>query len=452
MQNWYKDSFIYHIYPLGMCGATFYNEGNNCNIQGFRQLFGLVGYWKNLGINTIYFGPLFRSESHGYDTIDYYNTDERLGDNALFSKLTEALNESGIRVVLDGVFNHVSRNFFAFQDILKNRENSEYCSWFYLDFSKKSPYGDPFAYKCWEGHDNLVKLNLKNPEVKSYLFNAVRKWIKDFNISGLRLDVAYELDQEFIRDLRAVCQEHSKDFWLLGEFIHGDFRPSLNSEKLDSATNYECYKGLYSSHNDRNYFEIAFSLNRLFGKEGIYQDHFLYNFVDNHDVERAGSILKENAHLFPLHILLMTIPGIPSIYYGSEFGIKGKKLPGNDSAIRPSLTNEQFESFKNDSPLYTEIKKLAQIRTDNSTLRYGDYQQVYVNHEQLAFSRSDKNGFYLVLTNMAGTDTMINLKGLKNSGTFEDLLNPGESFTLEENTNSIPVYANWGRILKLIEN
>jgi cyclomaltodextrinase len=450
LQNWYKDSFIYHIYPLGLCGAPFNNRDESKKVQRLEQFFGQIDYWKNMGINTIYFGPVFESVSHGYDTTDYSRIDRRLGDNTMFAELADKLNNAGIRIILDGVFNHVGREFFAFQDVQAKKENSRYCSWFYLDFSNRSAYGDPFSYEGWEGHYNLVKLNLKNPEVKDYLFKVVRKWLKEFKISGLRLDVAYALDHDFIRELKAVCLEQSPDFWLMGEFIHGDYSELLTPEKLDSATNYECYKGLYSSHNDRNYFEIAYSLNRLFGKEGIYKNQYLYNFVDNHDVERIGSILKNKIHLFPLHILLMTIPGIPSVYYGSEFAIEGKKQHGDDSGIRPAFTNQEMQLRIKDSSLFRNIRKLGQIRNSHSTLRHGDYHQVSINHEQVAFSRSAKNEYYLVIVNMADETADVPLHELKHYGVFEDLLNPGDSFNLSENNKNIPVYSNWGRILRLV--
>jgi cyclomaltodextrinase len=449
MEKWFKDSFIYHVYPLGLCGAPFKNNEKK-DVKRIEQLFGLIDYWKELNINAIYFGPVFEAESHGYDTVDYYNIDSRLGDNLIFTELSNELHDNGIRIVLDGVFNHVSREFFAFRDVLINKEKSEYWGWFHLDFNKKSPLGDPFSYQCWEGHNNLVNLNLKNPEVENYLFNAVRKWIKEFNISGIRLDVAYALDQDFIRKLKTVCLAEKSDFWLMGEFIHGDHQKMIAPEKLDSVTNYECYKGLYSSHNDHNYFEIAYSLNRLFGKEGIYKDKHLYNFIDNHDVERAGSILNNKAHIFPLNVLLMTIPGIPSIYYGSEFGIKGKKKADGDRSLRPALSNREILSLKNESDLFKNLKKMGKIRKENSTLRNGDYQQMYINHEQFAFSRSDENGYYLNMVNMSEGVAEVPLKEVTNYGTYVDLLNPGESFKIDQKNNKIPVYPNWGRILKLV--
>ncbi|MFY0574859.1 alpha-amylase family glycosyl hydrolase [Cystobacter fuscus] len=275
-------------------------------------------------MNALYLGPVFESSSHGYDTADYSKVDRRLGTNADLSRLVAAMRAAGIRVILDGVFHHVGRDFWAFRDVQVHGERSRYRDWFSgLQFGKRSPYGDAFSYDGWSGHYNLVKLNLQNAEVRAHLFGVVEQWISEFGIEGLRLDVAEVMDVSFLRDLAAFCRRLRPDFWLLGEAIHGDYRRLGNPETLDSVTNYECYKGLYSSLNDRNYFEIAYSLQRQFGENGIYRDLLLYNFVDNHDVNRIASTLKDPAHLLPLHLMLFTIPGVPSIYYGSEWGQEG---------------------------------------------------------------------------------------------------------------------------------
>jgi glycosidase len=223
-----------------------------------------------------------------------------------------------MRLILDGVFNHVGRDFWAFRDVLSAREQSVYREWFAgLKFGESSPYHDPFTYEGWNGHYSLVKLNLHHPAVVQHLFDAVSLWVEEFNIDGLRLDAADSIDIEFLRKLADFCQNLRPDFWLMGEVVHGDYRHWANDQALDSVTNYECYKGLYSSHVDRNYFEIGYSLNRQFGPDGLYRHLPLYNFVDNHDVNRVMSYLKNPAHLYPLYCLLFTMPGIPSIYYGS---------------------------------------------------------------------------------------------------------------------------------------
>ena len=239
MASWITNAVFYHIYPLGFCGAPqYHHQGEQTN--RINKLEEWIPHLKELGINALYLGPVFASSEHGYDTRDYYHIDRRLGDDKAFAHVCRRLHENGIRVVLDGVFNHVGRDFWAFQDVQRNGQNSRCCGWFQnLHFGGQSPLGDPFCYDAWEGHFNLVKLNLKNPEVVDHLLGAVDSWIRDFQIDGLRLDAADCIDPDFFRRLRRFCKERKEDFWLMGEIIHGDYNRWANPEMLDSVTNYE---------------------------------------------------------------------------------------------------------------------------------------------------------------------------------------------------------------------
>src|SRR5207248_2637864 len=266
-----------------------------------------------------------------------------------------------------------------------------YRDWFAgVDFGRRSPYGDPFGYEGWQGHFDLVKLNLRHPEVRAHLFGAVQSWVERFDIDGLRLDVADALDPGFLRDLAAFCRGLRPDLWLLGEAIHGDYRRLTGPGLLDSATNYECYKGLYSSHNDRNYFEIASSLNRQFGDGGLYRDLPLYNFADNHDVNRVASTLRNPAHLYPLYLLLFTIPGVPSVYAGSEWGIEGIRKAGDDRPLRPPFPSPAAAASRGTHPdLAVAVARFAALRHRSAALRRGSYRQLHVAPEQLAFARQE---------------------------------------------------------------
>lgn len=449
MNKWYEESVFYHIYPLGLCGAPEKNNYSSKIEYKLGQLYDWIPHLVDLGINAIYLGPLFMSESHGYDTVDYYKVDSRLGDNRLLKELVESFHNNGIKVVLDGVFNHVSRDFFAFKDVIKNKENSQYVSWFNeIDFKRSSPLGDDFSYNGWRGHYNLVQLNLKNRDVIDYLFNAVKMWIKDFHIDGLRLDVADVLDFNFMKELSKFTKEIDSDFWLMGEVIHGDYSSWIEEARLDSTTNYECYKGMYSSFNDKNMFEIAYSLNRLFNSNnGMYKGMKLYNFVDNHDVNRVASVLDNYSHLFPLHILLFTIPGIPSIYYGSEWGLKGVKTQVSDCNLRPVI-NIADNIYRKDKSLVSTIKKLANIWRCSKALMNGTYIELYKDNEQLVFKREYKDEVYIVLINSSNMDVTLNLKLDHNF--FVDLLNEGDSFTFVKEVSLIKLNASWGRILKAV--
>ncbi len=378
---WANESVFYQIYPLGLCGAPRENDGVTVNRIG--RVAGWVEHIKALGADAVYFSPVFESDCHGYDTRDYRKIDCRLGTNADFAGLCTLLHEHGIRVVLDGVFNHVGRGFWAFQDVLKNREASPYKDWFFLNFGGNNGYNDGLWYEGWEGHYELVKLNLRNEEVVGHLFACIRAWVEEFDIDGLRLDVAYCLDPDFLCRLRAFTDTLKPEFFLVGEILGGDYNRILGEQKLHSATNYECYKGLYSSFNSLNLFEIAHSLLRQFGPENwtLYKGKHLLNFVDNHDVTRVASILQNPAHLPLIYALLFAMPGIPCVYYGSEWGVTGEKSQG-DHALRPCL----------EEPVWTEltewISTCAAAHKQCKALCYGGYRNLLLQNKQLIFERA----------------------------------------------------------------
>lgn len=378
---WATNSVFYQIYPLGFCGAPKENDGQL--VPRIRKVVDIIPHIKKLNIDAIYFSPVFESDRHGYDTRDYTKIDVRLGSNEDFAFVCKTLKENGIRVVLDGVFNHVGRGFFAFQDVLQNRENSIYKDWFHISFEGDSCFNDGLWYEGWEGHFELVKLNLENPNVIEYLFSCIKMWIEEFNIDGLRLDVAYCLKESFMRKLREFSNSVGEDFFLLGEVLFGDYNRIVNDEMLHSCTNYECYKGLYSSFNDMNLFEIAHSLNRQFGKEGsaIYKGKHLLSFADNHDVIRVASILKEQKHLPLVYALLFGMPGIPCIYYGSEWGITGVKDKNSDDDLRPEIKAPEWND------LTTLISSLALIRKEHKSLIFGEYKSVVLTNRQLILER-----------------------------------------------------------------
>lgn len=378
---WATNSVFYQIYPLGFCGAPKENDGQL--VPRIRKVVDIIPHIKKLNIDAIYFSPVFESDRHGYDTRDYTKIDVRLGSNEDFAFVCKTLKENGIKVVLDGVFNHVGRGFFAFQDVLQNRENSIYKDWFHISFEGDSCFNDGLWYEGWEGHFELVKLNLENPNVIEYLFSCIKMWIEEFNIDGLRLDVAYCLKESFMRKLREFSNSVGEDFFLLGEVLFGDYNRIVNDEMLHSCTNYECYKGIYSSFNDMNLFEIAHSLNRQFGKEGsaIYKGKHLLSFADNHDVIRVASILKEQKHLPLVYALLFGMPGIPCIYYGSEWGITGVKDKNSDDDLRPEIKAPEWND------LTTLISSLALIRKEHKSLIFGEYKSVVLTNRQLIFER-----------------------------------------------------------------
>ena len=418
---WAYESVFYQIYPLGFCGAPFENDG--VLEHRIEKVNDWIPHIEKLGANAIYFSPVFESDTHGYNTRDYTKIDTRLGTNEDFQSVCKNLHKAGIKVVLDGVFNHVGRGFWAFQDVLEKRWDSPYKDWFHISFDGNSCYDDGFWYEGWEGHFELVKLNLQNPAVVDYLMECVKYWIDEFDIDGLRLDVAYSLDHNFMRRLRSYTQELKPDFALIGEVLFGDYNIIVNDEMLHSCTNYECYKGLYSSFNSMNMFEIAHSLHRQFGSDQwcIYRGKHLMTFVDNHDVTRLASILTNKKHIPLAYGLLMGMPGIPCLYYGSEWAEQGEKAPDNDYALRPC-----FEEPK-PNELTEFIKKLIRVRQESDALCNGAYKNVVIQNHQLVFERCSEKERVIVAINAADYPYTANAGEL--NGTAADLLT-GETVTM----------------------
>lgn len=392
---WANESVFYQIYPLGFCGAPFENDG--VLEHRIQKVADWIPHMKKLGIDAIYFSPVFESDTHGYNTRDYRKIDSRLGTNEDFKEVCEQLHENGIRVVLDGVFNHVGRGFPQFQDVVKNREHSPYLNWFHINLGGNSNYNDGLWYEGWEGNYDLVKLNLRNEEVVRHILDSVNFWIDEFKIDGLRLDVAYCLDHDFVRRLRAFTDGKKEDFFLVGEMLHGDYNQMMNEQMLHSVTNYECYKGLHSSFNSMNMFEINHSLMRQFGPENwtLYKGKHLLCFVDNHDVSRIASVLGNEKHLPLIYALCFGMPGIPCVYYGSEWGAKASKSEG-DPALRPCFDKPEFNE------LSEFISRLADAKKNSEALNYGNFRSVVLTNKQCIFERKTDKERVLVAINADG--------------------------------------------------
>jgi cyclomaltodextrinase len=452
--HWAYDALFYHIYPLGFCGAPDQNDFASPAVERLDKVAQWIPHIRSLGVNALYLGPLFESSAHGYDTVDYYHVDRRLGSNATLKQLSGELHRNGIRLILDGVFNHVGRDFWAFYDVRQHGQASRYCDWFEgLRFEGRSQYGDPFTYEGWNGSYDLVKLNLRNREVRTHLFEAIRSWVETFGIDGLRLDVAEILDMDFLHELRQFTHGLRADFWLMGEVTQGDYRKWVNPETLDSVTDYECYKSLYSSLVDRNYFEMAWSLNRQFGDSGISQGAALYNFADNHDVNRVASQLPDPKQLPLLYTLLFSMPGVPSIYYGSEWGIQARRTRYDDRHLRPSLDLAAITANSPHPELPKHLAKLAAVRHDSPALKYGDYRQLHVASEQLAFIRRHPQQSCVVVLNAGPAPLRLEIDlqdAALEYARAVDLLDPAGEFRITDGTLVVDRVPGCGaRILEL---
>ncbi len=391
--SWYNEAIFYHIYPLGLTGAPKTND-YGAPVSRLNTLLPWIDHIKEIGCTALYIGPLFESVGHGYETTDYKKLDSRLGTNEDLKNFVAVCHEKGIKVIFDGVFNHTGRDFFAFKDIQQNREHSRYLNWYCnINFGGNNEYNDGFSYKNWGGYNLLVKLNQRNPEVQNYICDVIRFWVSEFDVDGIRLDAADVLDFDFMRALRRTAAEVKEDFWLMGEVIHGDYSRWVNGETLHSVTNYALHKALYSGHNDHNYFEIAHTVKYLLNMGNL----DLYNFVDNHDVERIYTKLSNKAHFAPVHVLLYTLPGIPSIYYGSEFGIEGKKEKFSDDSLRPALNLKDYADATTTNPNTALIAALGKVRQHTPALSYGSYAELQLTNRQFAFAR-DLDGVRVIVT------------------------------------------------------
>ncbi len=442
---WHDEAVFYHIYPLGLAGAPKQNSYEE-PVHRLNTLIPWISHIREIGCNALYIGPLFESVGHGYETTDYKKLDSRLGDNEDLKNFVAECHRQGIRVILDGVFNHTGRDFFAFQDIKKNRENSPYKDWYCnVNFWGNNEYNDGFSYQNWGGYNLLIKLNQQNPAVRDYICDVIRFWAREFDIDGIRLDAADVMEFDYMRAFRQVAEEVKPDFWLMGEVIHGDYTRWVNENTLHSVTNYHLHKALYSGHNDHNFFEIAHTVKRLYGMGGNRPDGLkLYNFVDNHDVERIYTKLTNKAHFVPVHILLYTLPGVPSIYYGSEFGIEGKKERYSDDSLRPALQLSDYADALETNPCTRLIAALGKIRQAHKALSYGDYQELLLLNRQYAFSRNYGGESIVITVNNDDSDYVMNLPAGSGSAYVGAL--SGQRADIVDGRITVNVKANAGEI------
>ena len=404
---WFHECTFYQIYPLGYCGAERDNDFCSC-AHRLGKIEEDIPRIVSLGVGAVLLNPLFSSSRHGYDTADMRKADNRLGTNAEFRELTKKLHGQGLKVVLDGVFNHVGRDFFAFKDVQEHRENSRYRDWFRINFGGNSAYGDGFWYEGWEGHYDLVKLNLDNPEVQNYIYDSIRFWVSEFDIDGLRLDVGYMLPEWFLRNLSGVCKGIKPDFFLFAEAIHGDYNRLLNAG-MDAVTNYECYKGLYSAINSLNLFEIEHSLSRQFANTpwALYKGKYLVSFVDNHDVPRIYSTLTDKRNVEAAFAIMFVMPGIPVIYYGSECGAEGLKGDG-DVHLRPRIDDID----KTAHPELTEtVRRLTELRHKRKSLICGSYDKVVLSNKYFCIKREQGNERTFLAVNIGDESVHFDLGG-----------------------------------------
>ena len=424
-----RDAIFYHIYPLGALGVLdgprSFGSGSPDAVP-LERLRDWIPAMERVGANALYLGPVFESERHGYDTVDHGRVDARLGSNADLAAFSRTLREQGISLVLDAVFNHVGRSHPLVRDVAENGPASPHASWI-ADYDPNGSRGGlPFGYRGWAGNDDLVQLDTGHAPVREFLIGIALDWIGAYGIAGLRLDAADCLDRGFLRELGRRCRERVPDFFLIGEALDGITYASLLADGLDSATDFEACKALWSSYNDRNFHEIAWTLERLFGEQGLCRDAPLYSFADNHDVDRVASLVRDPAGLYPLYGLLFAMPGVPSVYYGSEWGTVGRKVAGDDRPLRPALDPGREAEHAPQPDLAMAISRFAKARRASRAVREGDCRLLKVESEGISLLRRAGSDLALVSVNASprAMATALPTEGISGR-VLVDLLDPG---------------------------
>ena len=472
-----RPNHIYHIFPLGALRNT---SGDNPKVnasyvprRNICELSSLIPHLQSLRVDSILLGPIFKSETHGYDVTDMYHLDPRLGNDEDLKIMVRDFHNAGLHVFFDAVWNHSSRHHFAYRDLREKGQNSTYAGWYRNPrFNTPNLCGDSFTVDCWAGFQELPAFNLRNPEVERELIHNAEYWMDEFGIDGIRIDAAEDMDLEFLRHLASACHQKRPDFWMMGEVVFGDPRRWLEAG-LNSVTNYQTYKSCWSSLNDGNMFELAYNLNQFFDdKNGTCKGARLQLFNENHDTNRIYSQLKNKQDNFVQHLLFYTLPGVPTLYYGEEFGLDAKKGGSDDWNLRPPMYMEsghiRFDNYPksanalpemsnsaNQENLLSEIRHLASVHLDCTALREGGYQQEFVHSQQFAFWRTHQNGDALVLINQQDAPVQFEIdlrkhlthaqqvSSLKN---LRDLLS-NDYIKINNSKITVLIPPKWGRIL-----
>lgn len=349
--SWTEHVIWWHVYPLGFVGAPIREPDDDGPHHRARPFISWLDHVAELGANGLLLGPIFDSTTHGYDTEDFFRIDPRLGDDEDFEILITQAHERGIRVCLDGVFNHVSERHPYVLDALANGPGSRYSDWFRIDWD--APDGP--RPENFEGHGSLVALNHTNPEVREYVAQVIEYWSAR-GVDAWRLDAAYSVDPAFWAAILPAARERHPHLWFLGEVIHGDYPALVEASAYDSVTQYELWKAIWSSLKEENFFELDHALQR----HNEFLTAFVPNtFVGNHDVTRIATQVGHEKTTLAL-VLLMTVGGVPSIYAGDELGYEGLKEErwGGDDAIRPEFPRNPPEG----GPTYHTHQALVSIR------------------------------------------------------------------------------------------
>ena len=459
--QWVQDAIFYQIFPDRFANGDPENDPPNVmkwgdpptswGFQGgdLRGILQKFDYLLDLGINAIYLNPIFRATSnHRYNTVDYYQIDPKLGNMEDFKRLVNHAHQNRMRIILDGVFNHCGRGFFAFNDILENQEYSAYRDWFHINHFPVDAYswGGATDYLGWWGMKSLPKFNTSNPKARQYLLDVSRYWI-DQGADGWRLDVPNEInDDSFWAEFRQVVKAANPEAYLVGEIWNADPR-WVSEGHFDGLMNYpimDAIAGLLASQSldPAHFAEKVTELLSLYQREHTYA---MYTPLDSHDTERILTKMGNNLDKTRLaYLFQFAYPGAPVIYYGDEIGLVGGKDPGCRGAFL-------WEETSWNADLRQFLKTLIKLRKEHSALRRGDFVTLdKPDHPACyAFARTGSEGNVLVIMNASAAEikTRIKMDRLKweDGQVIKDLITPGRQFRVVNRSIEISLPA-WGGV------
>lgn len=382
--DWVEHAIWWQVYPLGFCGAPI-RDPEPTPAPRLRRLMGWLDYAIELGTSGLLLGPVFASQTHGYDTVDQFRIDPRLGGEEDFAALVAACSQRGLHLLLDGVFSHVGAQHPDVIRALDEGPGGPTADLFDIDWNAP---GGP-APRLFEGHTSLVRLNHASERVVQYVTAVMEHWLAR-GIDGWRLDAAYSVDTDFWARVIPAIRDRHPNAWFLGEVIHGDHSRFVASSGVDATTQYELWKAIWSSIKDRNFFELDWALNRHNG----FLAHFTPNtFIGNHDVTRIASVIGSDGAVVALAILL-TLGGIPSIYYGDEQGFTGVKEErvGGDDAIRPAFPDAPSELADWGQNIHRAHQDLIGLRRRNPWLVTAATTPLHLENTRYTYRAAAKDG------------------------------------------------------------
>jgi cyclomaltodextrinase / maltogenic alpha-amylase / neopullulanase len=429
--SWVEHAIWWQVYPLGFVGAFPAVAPPAPDEHRLRRLAGWFDHAIGLGASGIALGPIFASRTHGYDTTDHYRIDPRLGDDADFDYLVGEARRRGLRILLDGVFNHVGLDFPRYREA--SHSEAAAC-WF---------RGRPGGFHTFEGHSELVTLNHDNAEVVDYTVDVMSHWLGR-GADGWRLDAAYAVPQSFWAAVLPRVRERRPDAWFVGELIHGDYAAVVEGARFDSATQYELWKAIWSSLNDGNFFELDWALQR--------HNEFLatfapLTFIGNHDVTRIASRLERPEYLAQALVILLTVGGVPSVYAGDELGFLGVKEDryGGDDAVRPEFGSPPLPLDESSAQVWALHQYLVGLRRRHPWLHAASTTALRLDNRHYVYRTSRRQDALLVALNIDDQPMQL---GLPDLGVAHAEVLAGSAAPAQEVVDSVAVEAHGWRILR----